>query len=154
MRKVEIKREYRVLALAVVIFIAGASFFFYDKTRVADERRAANLAASDQGGEQPALKGPAPSSFNHFMYAPGKMAPAVKDTCHDAYAAVLLFRASLDYRKDAARASFNRAFACTKGMPFQFSFSKDDTKNLMPDEYYIIVADEGSVPGSTWYNPR
>ena len=149
-----IKREYRVLALAVVIFIAGASFFFYDKAHVAEVRRAVNLASSDQGGEQPALKGPEPSAFKTFLHTPNTAMPIVKDTCHDSFIAVLLFKANLDYRKDPARASMNRAFACTKGESFQFSFSGDDIKNLVAGEYYIIVADEGSVPGSTWYNPR
>lgn len=140
-----------MLALAIVIFAAGASFFFYDKARVAEVRRVA-LEHSDQAGEQQTLKGPEPSAFKTFSYAPGKVLPNIKSTCHDSYITVLIFKANLDYRKDPARASINRAFACSAGSPFQFSFSPADTKGMESGDYYSIVADQGSA--GAWYNPR
>ncbi len=152
MKRREIKREYRVLALAIVIFVAGAGFFFYDKARVAEVRRTTNLASSDQGGEQPTLKGPEPSAFKIFSYALGKTLPSVKDTCRDAYISVLIFKANLDYRKDPARASINRAFSCNAGESFKFSLSNADTRGMEFGDYYIIVADQGRV--GAWYNPR
>ncbi|MFA6365157.1 MAG: hypothetical protein WCW78_02025 [Candidatus Paceibacterota bacterium] len=155
MRIHTIKKEYRILALAIVMFGAGALFFFYDKAqmvKVAEVHRTGQ-EDSNQTIEQPILKNmPLPSTFKLFSYVPNGDIPEVSDVCHDAYIAVLLFKANLDYRKDAARASFNRAFACVAGQSFHFAFSENDKKDFLAGEYYSIVADEGRE--GAWYNPR
>jgi len=153
MKMNEIKREYRILALAIVIFIAGASFFFYDRGATPELYRPSVQIPPPEINTQTNFSNlPKPDIYRTFSYAPNKAMPIIKDTCHDAEIVLLVFRADLDYRKDIARASINTALPCTAGQPFQFTLSQNDIKNSSAGEYYAIVADRGAT--GAWYNPR
>jgi hypothetical protein len=148
------KREYRILALAIVIFVVGATFFFYDRTlQTSLPNRMTIQVPIERASEQTIFSNmPNPSAYKTFSYLPNVPVPIVKDMCRDTYIAMLIFKADLDYRKDPSRASINRAFPCEKNKLFQFPFSSADMKNYEAGRYYIIVADEGGV--GAWYNPR
>ncbi len=152
-----IKKEYRILALAILFFLAGL-FFFYNEKRVAvgDVSRQGNVAASQANQPLTLPKFPDPKTFTRFTYKPSapiaNPLPTIVEQCRDSYIALLIFKSNLDYRKDPARASFNRAFPCTRGEQFRYELSDSDVKDLVEGEYYIIAADEGE--GGTWYNPR
>lgn len=152
-----IKKEYRILAIAIIFFAIGLFFFYYDKKSTANVAPAPRTASVSQANQPLTLpKFPDPKTFTRFTYKPlasvAVPLPTITETCRDSYVALLIFKSNLDYRKDPARASFNRAFPCVSGQQFHYAFSKEDVKDLTEGEYYVIAADEGE--GGAWYNPR
>ena len=100
-----LKREYRLLALAVVFFVAGAIFFWYDASLPSARSGASRSASAPQSAQSTGRGGgqtdpdfgtyPAPSQFRTFVDDKkdinGSPALAISAPCHDAYLAFLIF---------------------------------------------------------------
>ena len=164
-------REYRVLAIAVLFFGTGLLFFWFDRSGGAlfggpsagQQGSTGVVAPAGQYAPQsgPPLseafqKDPAPSTFHSFTYSQsginGNATLPVSATCHDAYIAVLIFPAAVDYRAGVNTAIYNQAFPCVTGNAFTTTIATSDIGTARPGKYYLIVADEGT--SGTWYNPR
>ncbi|HUC01594.1 MAG TPA: hypothetical protein VMA75_01685 [Candidatus Paceibacterota bacterium] len=167
------KREYRVLALAIAFFALGSFFFFADRSYVPQEKTAAGTAAevvapSADGAPISPAEGsaslnpqfsdyPAPSRFRTFAFANGKIDDGVSltvtSTCADAYVAVLVFPASVDYRADIDREIYDSAFPCvTTGDVASTTIIAGDLGNAPSGTYYYFTADQGA--SGVWYNPK
>lgn len=93
-----------------------------------------------------------PASFQSFDYESiqGKII-SISGTCSDKYYALLVFKENDDYRKDPAKAFFNKAYPCPPAASFSATVDLRDF-NLPSGRYYLFVADEGER--GSWYNPR
>jgi hypothetical protein len=166
-----LKREYRLLALAVVFFAAGVIFFWYDSSLSPSSKSAPAPAGSPQSataglgvaGERGGAtldpdfsKYPAPAQFKTFTYGKnginGSPALSISTTCNDAYVAVLIFPSAIDYRGDINAAIYNDAFPCRAGQSFTTTVATSDIATAPFGTYYYFVADQGTA--GTWYNPR
>jgi hypothetical protein len=159
-------REYHLLALAVVFFLVGLFFFWYDRTAPAPVAVPASDHVHPSVFVQPAQSGlppnspfanlPPPSGFRTFIYDGtgfnGSSSLAVSATCRDAYVATLIFPAAVDYRMDMASAIYNEAIPCTVGKPFSLTIHPADLGHAASGTYYYFTADEGTT--GTWYNPK
>lgn len=155
-----IKKEYRLLALAVVFFLAGAIFFWYDAS-LPSSKPQSPTGASPQGVSVQSLdpdfaNDPPPSRFKTFIYnnngINGYSTFSVPAVCDAPYIAFLIFPASIDYRGDVTGAVYNDAFPCTSGTPFNLTVATSDIAPAPFGTYYFIVADQGAT--GAWYNPR
>ena len=117
-------REYRVLAVAFVFFFIGLFFFLRDSATPSPSSPSAvrpSVLVTAPVQSAPAgetlipefANDPAPSQFHTFTYSAtglnGSSSLVVRATCHDAYVALLIFSAGVDYRVDPSRAVFNVA---------------------------------------------
>lgn len=164
----EIKEErttnkiYRILAIALVFFAAGAFFFYKDKRNgVNDVPEATNYQniqiANNTPFQDPIFsKFPSPDKFQKFIYDKtginGGDSFPISVQCGDAFLTVLIFPSAVDYRQDVAKAIFNRAFGCATGEKFSHEIIKNDLVNYGFGSYYLIIADQGLQ--GMWYNPR
>lgn len=167
-----LKREYRLIALAVVFFLAGGIFFWYDSSLPSSSKlpppSAGNAAqglsvqtapSQERGGnalDPDFAKFPAPSQFKTFAYGKnginGSATLPISATCQDPYITVLIFPATIDYRGDINAAIYNEAFPCKPGQAFTLTLATSDIATAPFGNYYFIIADQGTT--GTWYNPR
>jgi hypothetical protein len=183
-------KEYRLLALAVVFFLAGGVFFWYDASLPSSSKSpsvmpgrlsrtvAVQPAGASPSGERPSNEQsggaqqaggqqdqqldpafanlPPPSQFATLDYDQkdinGTSTFVASTTCGDAYVAILIFPASVDYRADIDAAVYNEAFPCHLNQPFMTTIAPSDLAPSPSGTYYIIIADQGK--SGTWYNPR
>ena len=153
------KKMYRLLALAVVFFLAGSFFFLYDRYAPKRSEKTSDMPKikSSQDFFDPVLsRFPAPEKFQKFTYDSrgfnGEETFSVVTSCNDTYVTILIFSAAVDYRRDVTKAVFNRAFSCERGHTFSYALSKSDLTTAKEGDYYLIIADQGTT--GTWYNPR
>jgi hypothetical protein len=151
------KRLYRVIALGVVLILAGGYLFFFGKEKKSEETAEVKKVVSSRTILDPVLRNmPSPDTYRRIAYADGKISGAtgvvLEDGCHATYATLLVYPASVDYREDVSRAVVNRALPCESGKAFQYGFSAESLKNFGDGEYYYFFADQGEE--GTWYNPR
>ena len=93
---------------------------------------------------------PTPDAFESFMYS-GQEDLNETLRCDDAYATVLIYPFSIDYRANHAGYVYNQAFPCAKGGDFEQAISLKDLRLTASTTYYLIHASQGS--SGTWYNP-
>ncbi len=142
------KRVYRLLALAAVFMLIGVFFFFYNKKIPSQSAPAPYRAGSGAGFLDPVLsRFPPPEKYQRFSHGMQVVTP-----CNDAYVALLVFPAAVDYRKDVAKAVFNQAFSCERGRTFSHTFRENNLASVKEGEYYLIIADQGT--SGAWYNLR
>jgi len=164
------KKEYRILALAIVFFLVGLFFFWRNDASPAP---AAPSPVPSSGGAEPTVSirpsgsiglpqnspfvnFPPSSGFRTFAYdgisLNGSSSFAITTTCHAAYVAVLIFPDTADYRENMARAIYNEAVPCSSGQPFTITIHPADLGHAPSGTYYVFTADQGTT--GTWYNPR
>jgi hypothetical protein len=156
------RRVYRILAIAIIFFVAGIFFFYKDKNneinnapKVADYK---DLQVVGNAPFQDPLfsKFPSPEKFQKFTYDKeginGGDSFPISAQCEDAFLTILIFPSAVDYRQDVAKAVFNRAFGCTVGEKFNYEVVKSDLANYGFGSYYVILADQGQR--GMWYNPQ
>jgi len=167
-----LKKEYRLLALAVVFFAAGAIFFWYDASLPSHAPTSTGTPSSPAVSVQPPNSGasqsgqqldpdfskfPPPAQFGTFTYGRGGFNGSsstllASSTCNASYIAVLIFPSAVDYRSDIESAVYNDAFPCTAGRPFALSITTSDIATAPFGNYYLIIADQQKT--GAWYNPR
>ena len=160
-------REYRVLAVAFVFFFIGLFFFLRDSATPSPSSPSAvrpSVLVTAPVQSAPAgetlipefANDPAPSQFHTFTYSAtglnGSSSLVVRATCHDAYVALLIFSAGVDYRVDPSRAVFNVASPCASGTAFATVLHPSDLGGAPFGTYYFFTADQGTT--GTWYNPK
>ncbi|MBP9669160.1 MAG: hypothetical protein KBE09_02625 [Candidatus Pacebacteria bacterium] len=151
-------REKRILMLAGVFFLGGVMFFFLHFERAAQYPEAVyfppapkTAPPSASRGQSPFLSYPEASSFDHFVF---KKDVPIKDLyikCDDAFAAVLVYAAGVDYRTHLLDAKYNVAHACTPGTETAIAIDLSNRPLIDGQEYYVIRAQQG--PEGEWYNP-
>ncbi|MGC9610980.1 MAG: hypothetical protein ABSE68_02055 [Minisyncoccia bacterium] len=156
------RRVYRILAIAIIFFVAGIFFFYKDKnSEVSDAPKVSDYknlqVVGDTSFQDPLFsKFPSPDKFQKFTYDKiginGGDSFLVSAQCVDAFLTVLIFPSVVDYRKDVAKAVFNKAFGCAAGEKFNHEVVKSDLANYGFGSYYVILADQGRQ--GMWYNPR
>jgi len=161
------KREYRVLAIAVIFFATGLIFFLMDHPWAMAPAAPVASSGAMQGKQigsvqsaptfMPGLQGfPAPSQFRTFAYASGTIEGAplvVASTCADAYVAVLVFPSGVDYRAVPNRAVYNQAFPCaTPSSTVSVTVAPSDIGNAPSGAYYYFTVSQAA--DGTWYNPK
>jgi hypothetical protein len=161
-------REYRILAIAIVFFIAGAIFFWHDASLPTSHSspsagapapavsvQSANVAPGQQIDPDFA-KFPPPAQFRTFVYNQNgfnKLSTlSISSMCNAAYMAILIFPVAVDYRSDIDAAVYNDAFPCTAGQTFTLAITTSDIATAPFGTYYFIVADQEK--SGAWYNPR
>lgn len=155
-----LKKEYRILATAIIFFAVGLFFFVKNEQpaeKSNDYTKPPNLQVVQNSFADPIFaKYPSPVTFLKFGYdargIDGKGFITVSSTCHDAYLTILMFPANVDYRNDLTKAVFNTAFPCEIGKNFTYDINADSLSNIPVGEYYAVLADQGNK--GVWYNAR
>ncbi|MBI5306022.1 hypothetical protein HZB04_00290 [Candidatus Wolfebacteria bacterium] len=95
---------------------------------------------------------PESAKFKTFSYDPkvGKIIE-VAGACSDIYYAIIVFKATDNYKTSPALAKVNNALECPANRIFKTILNLGEF-NLSTGEYYFFVADQGKT--GTWYNPR
>jgi hypothetical protein len=137
------KPEWRILALAGILFVSGLAFFVLRASESAHREPIVDAEIQENEATLPALKNfPPPSSFETFTYESGMQALHVEGTCNDTYFAILIFAEETDYRESPADARYNSAFRCIEGR-----FSEEIPLAGLPlkesGRYYVIHASQG-----------
>jgi hypothetical protein len=153
-----LKKSYKILILAIIIFILGLTFFFLRAKDIFKTKSNYQVIPLSPGftnvleGESIDLKKlPPPKEFSHFIFNGFNKQLKIKGECHDAFLTALLFEDGVDYREHPQLAKFNSAFSCKKGEVFETVINLSDI-SLKPGKYYYIIADQGNE--GTWYHPR
>jgi hypothetical protein len=156
------RRVYRILAIAIIFFIAGVFFFYKDRNSgISDTPKVSDYKNLQVVGSAPFQdplfsKFPSPDKFQQFTYDKeginGGDSFLVYAQCEDAFLTILVFSSTVDYRQDITKAVFNRAFECTTGEKFSHEIIKNDLANYGFGNYYVILADQGQR--GMWYNPH
>jgi len=153
-----LKKSYKILFLAIIIFILSLIFFFtkkgnFPKTKPNYEAIPLSPGFTNIRDEQNInlIKLPPPEKFPHFVLKEGSNQLKIQNKCNDAFYTVLIFENGVDYRENPQLAKFNSAFVCQRGEIFEKLINLSDIP-LKPGKYYYIIADQGNE--GTWYNPR
>jgi hypothetical protein len=163
------KKEYRILALAVAFFLIGLFFFFRNGSpptsptspiSTSPKKQVASAESVRPAGSVQPLSPkfanfPLPSRFRKFTYdgtgLNGSASLAIGAVCHDAYVAILIFPAAVDYRSNADAAIYNIASPCDFNKAFDVVIHPTDLGHAPSGTYYFFTADQGTA--GTWYNP-
>lgn len=151
------RRVYRILALAIAIFLLSLFFWWKGALNLFSPKRFEVVGKPRPIDTSIIARFPAPEKFDHVTYDGVELKEGnfmeFHGTCNDSYITVLLFRSGDDYRQDPARAITNRAFPCEhRGDPFSYRLEFGGVSGLTPGTYYGILADQGTT--GLWYNPR
>ena len=161
------KRVYRILVLAIAFFAVGLYFFLSDHPWTSKPSGASSSTTASAGANSGGVQSgngsyanlgsyPPQSQFRTFTYNSGLIdgapALAVTSTCSDAYAAVLVFPTTVDYRQDPARAVYNKAFPCVSGSEVSTTIDAASLGSTASGTYYYFTADQGA--SGLWYNPK
>ena len=153
-----LKKSYKILILAIIIFILGLTFFFLRAKDIFKTKSRYEVMPLSPGftnaleGENVDLKKlPPPEKFSHFVFNGMNNQLKIKKECNDIFYTILIFEDGVDYREHPQSAKFNSAFSCKKGENFEAVINLSDI-SLKPGKYYYIIADQGNE--GTWYNPR
>lgn len=152
--RTERERSYRILALALILFVLSIAGFWWQGSRSVSPSR---VVGAPQVATQDLFRTyPDPSTFRTFVFKDGFVSKentlAFEGRCSDVYVALLIFSSRVDYRQDPSRALVNRAISCPQNKLFSYEFALSDLKNLAEGTYYVISADQG-IRG-VWYNPK
>jgi hypothetical protein len=151
-----LKKSYKILFLAALIFILVIFFVFFFKKDLRSNFNVTPLSPGfttslESENVLDFKKLPPPSKFNHFIFNGLNSKLKIKTTCNDSFYTILIFKESDDYRFNPQLSKFNSAFPCNKEEQIEKEIDLKDL-NFQPGKYYYIIADQGEK--GTWYNPR
>ncbi len=145
-------RAWRLLALSIASLVLGATFFLLHQKSEAPASSSAPTPRADAVLPEARryIQGPEPAVFKTISYVPSSPELTVEGACSDAYYAVLIYSADIDYRESPLDAKYNTALPC----PESGRYARTIDLSLLPlaagERYYVIRAQQGER--GQWYD--
>lgn len=150
--RLNVSRERRILALSVIFFLSGASFYALYGLREREVQGPVYAPPIMKESEirSELAKLPPPHTFRHLRLSRDMGALPVFGSCEDSYYVIMLFPASIDYRVSPLDAKYNTATECN-GTSFSTAIPLGNLPLEEGGEYYLVRAHQGATGG--WYTP-